>query len=272
MQKTTLWRQAGLVCLALSITIISCQKDKDDTADRTKAVELATGSAASKAAYDDVIDVVLQDGEANGLGGRSASCATVTVTPSTPGVFPKTMTIDFGSGCTGPGGVTRKGKIIAVFSNRIHIAGATVAISFDNYYVNNFKVEGNVTFTNNGGTGLNFSRQVSNGKLTYPDGTTYYNYTGSHTLSQTAGAGTLTFVDDEFSITGNGTTTSSAGNSLAVTITTPLLKKNSCHNVSGGVEQFTYNTISGSLNFGDGTCDNQALVTIGSFTFPITLP
>ncbi len=272
--KTSL-RQASLFILA-TISFVACQKDNNDNDKPTAAIELSVASSSSKAAFEDAFNIVLQDGESNNLGrsteGRTSSCATVTLNPTTPGVFPKTLTIDFGTGCTGGDGVVRKGKIIAVFSNRISIAGTTVNISFDNYHVNNFKVEGNIAFTNNGGTGLNITRSISNGKLTYPDGTTYFNYTGTHTLAQTAGASTLTFLDDSFSITGNSVTTSSTGNSLAVTITTPLVKNATCHNISAGVEQFTYNSISGSLNFGSGTCDNTALLTIGAYSQVVILP
>ncbi len=275
-QKTTL-RQATLWILT-PLIFVACKKNTDNPDNnQAEAVKLSVGSTVSKAAYDDVFDLILQDGENNNLGGRSSSqrtssCATITIDPATPGVFPKTMTIDFGAGCTGPYGIVRKGKVIAVLSNRIHLAGTTIAVTFDNYYVNNYKVEGNFSVTNNGGTGLNFTTQTTNGKLTYPDGTTYFNYNGTHTFTQTAGSGTPTFIDDSFTITGNSVTTSSVGNSLTVSISTPLVKNSSCHNVSAGVQQFTYNSISGSLNYGDGTCDNLALITIGAFSQIISLP
>jgi hypothetical protein len=272
------WKLAGAVSLALSLVFTSCQKENDNDPDQNQAAELSVASARSQAAYEDVFDIVLQDGEANGVSGRGesasriASCATVTISPLDPGTWPKTMTIDFGTGCTAPNGITRKGKVIAVLSERIRLTGTTITVTFENYYVNNYKVEGTITITNNGGTGLNFTRQVANGKLTYPDGTTYYTYTGSHSLAQTAGASTITFVDDVFNVTGGGTTVSSTGNSLTTNITTPLVKATSCHNVSAGVTQFTYNNLSGSLDFGNGTCDNLATLTIGPFTQVVILP
>ncbi len=277
MKSTPLWKLTSTLVLCLSLAFVSCEKEKEEDPDQNDAAKLSEASARSEAAFEDVFDIVLQDGEANGVAGRGvnasriASCASVTIAPLGT-TWPKTMTVDFGTGCTGPNGVTRKGKIIAVLSDRILQAGTTVAVSFDNYFVNNYKVEGNVLFTNNGGTGLNVTRQTTNGKLTYPDGTTFYTYTGSHTLAQTAGAGTLTFVDDVFSITGGGTTGSSAGNTLTTNITTPLVKATACHNVSAGVTQFTYNNISGSLNFGNGNCDNLATLTVGPFTQVVILP
>jgi hypothetical protein len=258
--------------LAATLFFVSCQKDdNDDTATKDQAAKLSVASTTSSAAFNDVFDLVLQDGEDNGLG-RTTSCATVSINPSTPGVFPKTVTIDFGAGCTSPNGITRRGKVIAVFSNFIHVSGSTINVTFDNYFVQNYKVEGNFSITNNGGTGLNFTTATTGGKLTYPDGTTYYNYNGTHTWAQTSGAGTLTFLDDAYTITGNSTTTASTGSSLGVNITTPLVKAVTCHNVSAGVQSFQYNVIAGTLDYGGGTCDNLATLTIGGFSQVIILP
>lgn len=216
---------------------------------------------------------MLLDGQSNNVAGRGNSCATVTLNNTDPDTYPKIMTLDFASGCTGIDGLTRKGKIIATLSGRIRTAGTSITISFDNYSVNDFKLEGEFSITNNSGnSGLSFTTQTTNGKLTYPGGTLYYTHSGNHTLTQTAGAGTPSFLDDSFSLTGSGTTTSSLGNSLTVNITTPLVKKATCANIVSGVEQFTYNNINGTLDFGDGSCDNLAALTIGSYHQTVILP
>ena len=275
--KNSLLKLTAAILLCVTLAFVSCEKEKEEDPDQNDAAQLSEASARSEAAFEDVFDIVLQDGEANGLSNRGtsvsriASCALVNINPL-GSTWPKTMTIDFGTGCTAPNGVTRKGKLIAVLSGPILLSGTTVAVSFDGYYVNYYKVEGNVLFTNNGGTGLNVTRQTTNGKLTYPDGTTFYTYNGSHTLSQIAGANTISFVDDVFNITGGGTTGSSAGNALTTNITTALVKATACHNVSAGVTQFTYNNISGSLNFGNGNCDNLATLTVGQFTHIVLMP
>jgi len=277
--KSTFLKTTGFLTLAIAIVFFSCQKVKNavDTK-QADAVSLSLASGASETMYDDAFDVVLQDGESNNVAGRETSaakmtsCAAVTLSPADLVTFPKTMTIDFGTGCTSSNNVLRKGKIIANMSGRIRTAGTVITVTFDGYYVNGFKLEGTYVITNNGGTGLHFTRQVINGKLTYPDGVTWYTYTGTHTLVQTGGSATPTFTDDNFSVTGSGSTSSSAGNTLTVTITTPLVKSGGCRNISSGIEQFTYNTISGSLNFGDGTCDNLAVLTVGLLSQTITLP
>jgi hypothetical protein len=149
-----------------------------------------------------------------------------------------------------------------------------VSVSFSNYYVNDYHVEGSYSITNNSGSGngLNYTTATNGGKVTYPDGATWYSYTGTHTLAQTGGIGTSTVADDVYNWTGNFTTTSSAGNSLTGTITTALVKSMACKNIISGVEAFTYNRISGTIDFGAGTCDNLATLTIGGTSKTIILP
>ena len=67
-------------------------------------------------------------------------CAIVTVT-STKGTFPKTITVDFGTGCTDKRGVTRKGKIIITVTNKHLVPSATITVVHDNFYVDGKKVE-----------------------------------------------------------------------------------------------------------------------------------
>ena len=70
-----------------------------------------------------------------------------------------------------------------------------------------------------------------------------------------------------FNVTGGYTISKrSTGSSLAVTVTTALEKKESCKYVDAGVAAFVYTkgslSVAGTLNYGDGTCDNSAVVTI----------
>lgn len=265
--------------LGLSIAVFSCKKvDEavDNAKDKPTAVSLTVASSLSEGFYDDVFNQINLEAENNNISGREMGengvqgCTSVTVTPVEPNTFPKTMTIDFGAGCTN-GNITRKGKIIVVLSGKLRTNGTTATVSFENYYVNEHKVEGTMTITNNTANNvLKFTRQISNGKLTYPGGAIFYTYNGTHTVTLSAGSGTPTYADDSWSVTGSGTTTSSANETLTVSIKTPLVKNVACGSVVSGIEEFTYNSVSGSINFGDGTCDRKAVLTIGTFTQEFT--
>lgn len=272
-QKLDSMKTIGNIALAVLITLSACKKDSD-SGDADTSATLASSGSVSQSLYDDAFDVVTSEGESSSVNGRVETCATVTLSPADTTTFPKTMTIDFGSGCTSANGIVRKGKIIATLSGKVRESGTTTSVSFSNYYVNDYHVEGDYSMTANSGSGngVNFTTAVSGGKITYPDGSTYYNYSGTHTLAQTGGIGTAAVADDIFSWTGEFTTSSSAGKSITVSITSALTKDMSCKNIISGVQTFTYNGISGSIDYGDGTCDNQATLTVGSKTQAITLP
>lgn len=113
--------------------------------------------------------------------------------------FPKTITLDFGSGCTNPNtGVTRSGKMIFVLSDSLRLTGSTAVLTFDNYFVNGFKREGTITWTNVSTPGhRSWTRQVVAGKITAPNGN-WWLHNALKTISQVQGMGTFIPSDDVF--------------------------------------------------------------------------
>ena len=75
------------------------------------------------------------------------------------------------------------------------------------------------------------------------------------------GFGNDDFTDDVFEITGHWNATFLSGNTHTYQVITPLRREVTCmHFVSGSVDVERTN-FSGVLDFGDGTCDNQATFT-----------
>lgn len=264
----------------LSIAVFSCSKDdKNDTpgTDNTTIVELSSQKAITDAYYDDVSAEVLFVNTDNGLTNQPATqqqaCATVSVSPQEPNVWPKTVTIDYGTaGCTGLNGYLRKGKISYTIDKKLLTAGAKIIVSFDNYTVNGYKLEGQHTITNNGSAnGMNFTVVLTNGKVTYPNGK-WYTRTANTTWIQSAGMLTLPILDDEYNVTGSGAITSSDGNTLTASSKTNLLRKVSCVNTVSGQLDLVYNNISGLLDFGNGECDKAAVITVAGKQYNVTLP
>ncbi|HVX50351.1 MAG TPA: hypothetical protein VHB48_09335 [Chitinophagaceae bacterium] len=215
---------------------------------------------------------VSQFGEGADSAGR---CFTVTVSPDRAGAFPKTITIDFGTGCTGRDGHVRRGKIITVYTGHMIESGSTATTTFDGFYFDSVKVEGTVVAKNKTtGNALAFSITVTNGKLTAPSGD-YIEVNRSHTWAQTSGMDTPhTPADDIFSITGNSSGTAQVAGVTAqwiTNITQPVVRKLLCRWRVAGVVTVTHNDKSAVLDYGNGDCDNTATVTIGSKTYNITL-
>ncbi len=284
--------------LSAALVFTACKKDSNSgssAAQETDAVTMSTSSATADDQYNDVLNVALQVGsgsnttissytvqtstgshkELAGPGGATP-CAVISTTITDTTTYPVTISIDFGAGCTGSDGVVRKGKVTYLFSGRIYTPGATVSATFDSYSVNGYQLAGTYSIANNStGSGISFITKVVSGKITFPDAS-YYSYAGTKTVTQSGGIGTLTVLDDSYSITGSHNFSSSAGKSLIDSITTPLLWQTTCRHIGSGVIGFTYSdgaiTLNGTLDYGSGTCDDQAAIKVGATTKTVDLP
>lgn len=189
-------------------------------------------------------------------------CAVVTIT-STNGGFPKTITVDFGTGCTDKRGITRKGKIIITATDRLYVPGATITVTRDGFYVDNTKVEGEFTLSNITTDPLipAFRKAVTNGKITRQDGS-YFTFNSSRKYKMIDGATTkLNIWDDIWEIyDGTQSVNRSNGTYLNSTIipTNNLIKRNACRFISKGKISLKGSKIDGVLDFGNGDCDNLA--------------
>ncbi len=190
-------------------------------------------------------------------------CAKVSIS-STGSSFPKTITVDFGTGCTDKRGITRKGIITISITNPIFVPGASITISHQDFYVNGRKVEGNAKLTNLT-TDLKiptFSKEVTNGKITNEDGT-FFTFSSNRKYRMVEGVSTPKNIgDDAFeTFEGNRNVNRSNGTYFTSTIKTPLFKRNACHFISKGSVILKGSKIDGTLDFGNGECDNLATFT-----------
>jgi hypothetical protein len=258
----------------LSITFISCKKDKETTSEEIETTfELSGNQAVADNLSQDAVDVVEEAAGRNNLLGQTATgtvttnnwlapCAVITVT----GNFPtKNIKIDFGTGCLGPNGVFRKGIVNVLLTDSLRNIGSTATVTFDNYYVNGYKKEGTITWTNTTTPGSNtrsWNRTVANGKITAPNGS-YWLHTANITFVQIAGVSTpLNITDDVYEITGTRTVTNAAGKTRTSTTQTALQKKTSCNNIDKGILRVQGPNHTALIDFGDGTCDNLATISI----------
>ena len=234
-----------VVLIALSI-FSSCKKEGSLAAEIENTFDLSGKQAISEGLTEDANAILNETVESQNLSGArqplvcsgTTSCATITVSP---GGFPKTITLDFGtSGCNNPGSnFTRRGIIHIVLSDSLRRTGTTAVMTFENYYVNDYKKEGTITWTNTSTTNtISWHREVANGIITAPNGNIWY-HTSSKDITQVAGQNTpRVLLDDAFSITGTATTTTPAGITRTATIITPLHKQVSCDHIDQGSIHF----------------------------------
>jgi hypothetical protein len=263
-----------------TISFASCKKDKsaDSIAEIETTFDLSGKQAMADNLTQDVNDVLDEAAANNNLNGATpstpnpvgpattnnnlGSCAIITVTGNFPA---KNIKVDFGTGCTNAAGVTRKGVINIVLTDSVRKTGSIAIVTFTDYFVNGYKKEGVITWTNTtvAGSGMpSWNRKVENGKITAPNGD-YWLHTANINITFTSGANTPNnLTDDVFSITGTRTITNPAGKSRTSTVLTALQKKTACSNIDKGTVQVQGPNHTAIIDFGDGTCDKIATISI----------
>ena len=253
----------------------SCNKD-----------EVESGDVIAKTTVTDYISMInsfslssiedLSTGDEDGLKSATVSdCLTVTIHENEDGEFwPRSWTLDFGTeACESFNGIVRKGMIHVNLSDHWRNEASLRTISYDNFYVDNVNLEGEKSIEN---TGLNESenmtwlRKMTDGKLTYEDGTiTTWNCERYSELVE--GGDTWLFRDDIYMVTGGGNGVKD-GLAFTTEITIPLEYVFGCRFPLTG--ELTIN-VEGSetviINYGEGECDNIATQTIGEEVTEIEL-
>lgn len=276
-----------LAAATFSLLFISC--DKNPIAkileEKEATVLSAETDVTAEAAFNDVFNNVMGVNDEVGMAGTGAfgrvnepwHCYTVTATKlDAPRTFPLKIVVDFGTGCTGRNGVLRKGKIITTYSNRLTVKDATAVTTFEGFSVNGVKLEGTHTITQLGSINdtLKFGLKIENAVVTKENGEAAA-WQSTKTLKQIGGNSTLYQPgDDVYSLTGesNGTVTLSGNEySWSKRVINPLVKANNCEYIQSGSVGISRNGKENTINFGDGTCDNKATITINGISVTITL-
>ena len=270
--------------LIAALAIFSFSSCTKDTLIDQSSVDLADDDALSDAVFEDVfstvdnadiiLDNLIKGDEVKSKITVSDTCPLITISPSATGGWPKIITIDYGSACTGFYDNTRSGKIVIVVTGPRMEAGSKKTVTFENYFFNEIKVEGTKEFENigyNGNQNLVFNVKLTDGKLTLPDDR-FIERSFEHRKEWIAGSQTKNIWDDEYMITGNSTGKNIDGDAFVRSITNALHWKRACRFLVSGVvkiEREGKEVV--ELNYGDGECDAVATVTRGGESKEIIL-
>lgn len=233
------------------------------------------------ATMEDIDEVTLTGFQRNGFSDRTSValeedlCSKVIIT-WLPGE--KKMIIDFGSGCTSPRGVERKGKIIVTYTGRYWTKGTVITTRFENFYVDGKKIEGIRVVTNEGFNEndkfFSFKTVVEGGKITWPDGT-FRTFESRHIKKVFLPNGDRGMY---YAITGGSKGINRKGNMYEVKITSPLLYLARC--IQSGIRVPSKGTMTVTvesigtmeIDFGTEACDREVSITRNGETKTITVP
>lgn len=293
-----------LITLAMISTFFfsSCKKESNPAPsgiNENDAVAYSADGMEADASYDDIQDISMTAASEEGVesAGRTDAAGrdpirvylfaqlrlrignnvTVTVSPE-DGSFPKTVTIDFGAnGSIGLDGRFRKGKIVLHYTAPIRESGAVLTVTLVDYKTGRISVEGTKVITNlSAGGNIKYSVQVTDGKVTFPNGRGYA-YQKMKYVTQVAGGATSQLSDDVFEIEGSSQTNFNNGVIVKLNTDTPLVKKIGCPWISAGVLNIKVNDFALALDYAfpaNGDCDNKALLSwnAGANTKIVVLP
>ncbi|MCI1188616.1 hypothetical protein MON38_14395 [Hymenobacter sp. DH14] len=277
--RTATLRSFALACFASAALLTTgCNRNNDVTpSDDITTAEDRTDDNSETAMSSEAMQMAgptdpQTQGSPNLIGdadfrARFGSCASRSYDFAT-----KTLTIDFGTtNCLCADGRYRRGKILVRFTTDVNRRTAGAVVTRENYFVNDNQHTATRTFTD---TGLgSFTVDVTNASIIRANGGGTHSWTANWTFTRTAGYGTPQVSDDVYSVTGSATGTNRKNVGYTATIQSPLIKRADCpkYFVQGTIGVTNTNSKTMTLDYGTGTCDNVATVTVNGHTRTIQL-
>jgi outer membrane murein-binding lipoprotein Lpp len=274
-----------IVALFAVILFASCSKDNNDTASTFTAADITTNAKIDQIS-NDVSDIIDDQYAAQNPTGRVnapvetgllPTCATVTTTATTT---TWSRTIDFGTtGCAMPNGAILRGVIIISGSLNYALQNYVISYTFVNFYHNDILVQGNRTITRSFQSTTYQTAihpvNVMDMNMTFTIHGDVYTRVGTRTRECVEGYDTRTiWTDNVYVVTGVWTTTFPTGvvHSNTISATSPLRIRMNCnYRIVSGTVNITRPNHTAVLDYGTGTCDNIATISIdGGVAIPFT--
>ncbi len=280
-----------LVFLLVVLTIVfsACEKNEEennDTLTNEQAMDAIGDYAKAQNMFTEATDEAesaarTSDDSLDNRGGnppkqiKTDSFPQITIEPFDLETWPKTIRVNFGEeNMLCEDGRQRRGVINIHATDFYRNPGSKLTTTFDDFYQNDHKVEGTRICTNNGENtagNLTYTLEVINGHIITPEGDHLY-YEENTEREWVAGEETLLNPwDDNYLITGDqsGISSDSVNYSLTIHDVDPLDVIVNCKWIRAGkldlnIEDFPLITI----DYGIGTCDNEAEATINGVDYP----
>ena len=261
-----------IISLAFVTSFVACTKESEEDIDTSQsAFETEVGilsEEVEKSADAVTFEENLQSNQLGQANGPIPDCASISIEFPEGGDFPRVITIDYGEeNCQVRPNLTKRGKVIVTLTDSISVVNSQRIISFDSFYINDNLVTGERILTN---IGLN------------EDGFLVFDIANDFAIGDWSRVtdGSKTFIegfetpgyeDNVFLIDGSSETTRASGLVINRTITESLRVDRSCGYITEGTVSITWNEEMASIDFGDGSCDNIAIITRNDQEFEIEM-
>ena len=286
--KTKNYSFALLITAMSLLTFSSCKTE--DVEISTETLTSTSNDEAQASKISDEItaetDIYVSELEStgfagyNGVKGLEANSVSnypiVTVDKPDSLNFPKVITIDFGTaGFINHRGDTIKGKLTVTITGKMYIANSSRTIAFRNFSINSNAVTGTKTVTYKGQNSIQNHYWTISADLafTLSDGKTM-TWKSERTRERISNNNTPKIMwDDTFSLKGTASGVNLKGNNYSIVIddNNPLIIIGGFPFFVKGTATTTVKTKIAVIDFGDGTKDNKATITINGVTKEITL-
>ncbi len=186
-----------------------------------------------------------------------------------------TLTVDFGPSCQLLSGPEVSGQIILEYGPRVG-GLRTIDYVYQDFFFNGNQVTGGGQIiresqNNNGNPQSSLNENIT---VAFSGSSVTANRVGTRYVEWVEGVGSGTWIDNVYHIWGDWETTLSTGfiRTGLVNPTSPLVRGLAlCDYIVAGVMEITQENLSGTLDFGDGTCDSIAIFTVNGIEFTINL-
>lgn len=275
--KTYVKKTALISFVAAGLLLFSCSNNDDSGDDGS--VNFSAENTARAAQADNVVEGsfnVMESGYVEVEEGRSNSislfpnCTVITITPDGNGGG--TILLDFGDGCQLNNGAQVTGSILLEYGP-IDGGTRTINYTYQSFTYNNNAVTGGGvivrTIANTNGNPQ--STATENITVSFPGTEITATREGTRTIEWVEGVGSGTWADNVFHITGNWDTVFTNGFSRSGEVTETLVRKLSCIYLVSGILEIQQEGFTGAIDWGNGSCDNQATLIINGQEYPILL-
>lgn len=261
--------------LLIGIGFSSCNKEEDGIDENLSATELSDAYETTdiddvSENINDIVESAYFELASNSFSKSTDSktqennrfmsdCVTITKVITAQNIE---VTLDYGDGCTTKKEDVLSGKIQMFIVPDILDKSVTIDYSFENFYFNSKKIEGTVNKVRIKSNENDNPQAIINRdfKIIWEDGS-YALVQGERTREWIEGYENLIWSDNVFSITGKMTITKRNGDIRTSTIIKPLIKNMACKFLVSGVLEIEKNEKLRSIDYGDGECDDLAILT-----------